>query len=273
MIKINVTKKKIVEFDVNVTGVDPNALSGRLSLFYENVIYSFPAVIEDGNVVRVEIPALDEVIKGVIPDKYQATLKLEMVGADTFMQPWGGSAILEHPVKVEAVMKSGGQRLEEEEEAPKVEAKIKMLKEAPKYDIKTLASGTTNKKSGEEEKEEEELIKKKEKEKKEKSKLAKKLGGEEEKKKEPTEEASKLGEELAKALLGEERKITVKDLPFMYHKDPLYKAVLMAPNEKEYKKALETLKSIRGETAFKNFKKALKDAQETFDKAREKYKK
>ena len=206
MIKINVTKRKIVEFDVNVKGVDPNALSGRLSLFYENVIYSFPATVEDGNVVRVEIPALDEVIKGDIPDKYQATLKLEMVGADTFMQPWGGSAILEHPIKVEAIMKSGGERLQEEEEAPKVKATLKFLKEAPKYDIKTLASGTSNKKSGEEGKEEEELKKKKEKEKKEKSKLAKKLDGEEGKKETPTEEASKLGEELAKALLEKKKK-------------------------------------------------------------------
>jgi hypothetical protein len=205
MIKINVTKRKIVEFDVNVRGVDPNALSGRLSLFYENVIYSFPAVVEDGNVVRVEIPALDEVIKSDIPDKYQATIKLEMVGADTFMQPWGGSAILEHPIKVEAVMKSGGERLEEEE-APKVKATLKLLKEEPKYDISTLASGTSNKKSGDEEKELEKLKKKKKKEEKEKSKLAQKLDGEEEeeKKKESTEEASKLGEELAKALLGEQ---------------------------------------------------------------------
>jgi len=189
MIKINVTKRKIVEFDVNVKGVDPNALSGRLSLFYENVIYSFPAIVEDGNVVRVEIPALDEVIKGDIPDKYQATLKLEMVGADTFMQPWGGTAFLEHPIKVEAVMRSGGQRLEEEEEAPKVKATLKLLKEEPKYDIKTLASGTSNKKSGEEEKEKEELKKQKEKEKKEKSKLAKKLGGEKEEEQQATQES------------------------------------------------------------------------------------
>ncbi len=71
--------------------------------------------------------------------------------------------------------------------------------------------------------------------------------------------------------LKEAKKITVKDLPSMFHKDPLYKAVLMAKNRKEYDKALETLKSIRGDTAFKNFVEALKDAQETFDKARKKH--
>ena len=66
------------------------------------------------------------------------------------------------------------------------------------------------------------------------------------------------------------KKITVKDLPMMFHKDPLYKAVLMAKSKREYDKALTTLKSIRGDTAFRNFVKALKDAEETFNKARTK---
>lgn len=71
--------------------------------------------------------------------------------------------------------------------------------------------------------------------------------------------------------LKEAKKITVKDLPSMFHKDPLYKAVLMAKNRKEYDKALETLRSIRGEAAYRKLLKALKDAQETFDKARKKH--
>jgi len=66
------------------------------------------------------------------------------------------------------------------------------------------------------------------------------------------------------------KKITVKDLPMMFHKDPLYKAVLMAKSKREYDKALTTLKSIRGDTAFRNFVKALKDAEETFNKASKK---
>jgi glycyl-tRNA synthetase beta subunit len=71
--------------------------------------------------------------------------------------------------------------------------------------------------------------------------------------------------------LNEAKKITVKDLPSMYHKDPLYKAVLMAKSKSEYDKALKTLKSIRGETAFRNFVAAIKDANEVMDKARKKY--
>ena len=118
MIKINVNKKKKIEFDVDVKGVQCEALSGRLSLFYEGMIYSFPATIEDANVIKVEIPALNEIISD-IPDKYQADLKLEVVGNDTFMMPWTGSAYLEHPVQVEATMR-GSKKLVEEEEIPKI---------------------------------------------------------------------------------------------------------------------------------------------------------
>lgn len=118
MIKINVNKKKTIEFDVNIMGVQCEALEGRLSLFYEGLIYSFPAIIEDANVIRVELPALVEVIND-IPNKYQAVMKLEVVGNDTFMMPWSGSAHLEHPIQVEASMR--GTKLVEEEEVPKIE--------------------------------------------------------------------------------------------------------------------------------------------------------
>jgi len=112
MIKINVNKKKTIEFDVNIMGVQCEALDGRLSLFYEGLIYSFPATIEDANVIKVELPPLNEIIND-IPNKYQAVMKLEVVGNDTFMMPWSGSAHLEQPIQVEATMR--GQKLVEEE--------------------------------------------------------------------------------------------------------------------------------------------------------------
>ena len=84
-------------------------------------------------------------------------------------------------------------------------------------------------------------------------------------------EISDMAKKLKGLYINEAKKITVKDLPSMYHKDPLYKAVLMAKSKSEYDKALKTLKSIRGETAFRNFVAALKDANEVMDKARKKY--
>lgn len=68
---------------------------------------------------------------------------------------------------------------------------------------------------------------------------------------------SRLSEELS-----EEKGYTVKQLskwgvPNEFLKDPLYVKVLTAKNRKEYDKALDTLKKIRGETAVRNFAKKL----------------
>ena len=223
MIKINVNKKKIIEFDVNVTGVQCEALSGRLSLFYEDIIYSFPATIEDGNVIKIEVPVLNDIISD-IPDKHKVDMRLEVVGKDTFMLPWAGQAYLEHPVTAEATMR-GATLVEDEEPKISVDAIREEEKDCPegqqwcsiqkkcitppgkgrnvdvdeaKYDTKGMATFT-----GTARKTDPKVPKKKD------SKLAKALDGEEdeEKKKEKEKkEPKKLGEQLAKALLGEQFK-------------------------------------------------------------------
>lgn len=43
-----------------------------------------------------------------------------------------------------------------------------------------------------------------------------------------------------------------------YMNDPLYKAVLTSKNKKDFNKSLNTLKSIRGESAFNDFLRMLK---------------
>jgi hypothetical protein len=205
MIKINVNKRKTVEFDVNVKGVQCENLVGRLSLFYEGIIYSFPATIEAGSVIKVVIPPLSEVINN-IPDKAQADLKLEVVGNETFMQPWTGSAILEHPIKVEAIMRDS--KLLEEEELPKVEVDnirekngngetkeepeiLEKKKEEPKSWGGAMLKAAT------------EPVKRKD---KKKSKLGEALSGELEDKERRKIKNKKLAEELAKTLLNGEEK-------------------------------------------------------------------
>jgi hypothetical protein len=47
-----------------------------------------------------------------------------------------------------------------------------------------------------------------------------------------------------------------------YMSDPLFAKILNAKNKKEYDKAVETCKSIRGDTAFQNFVKAAKTLSE-----------
>jgi len=52
--------------------------------------------------------------------------------------------------------------------------------------------------------------------------------------------------------------VSLKDVPKEFMDDPLYKAVLTAKNEKEFKKNLDTLLSIRGPSAVKSLQNAMK---------------
>jgi hypothetical protein len=47
-------------------------------------------------------------------------------------------------------------------------------------------------------------------------------------------------------------------VPQEFMEDPLYKAVLTAKNEKEFKKALDTLMSVRGSSAVTSLQNAIK---------------
>jgi len=50
----------------------------------------------------------------------------------------------------------------------------------------------------------------------------------------------------------------LKDVPKSFMDDPLYKKVLTAKDEKSFKKALETLLSVRGSNAVTALQKAMK---------------
>jgi len=52
--------------------------------------------------------------------------------------------------------------------------------------------------------------------------------------------------------------ISLSDVPKDFMNDPLYKKVLTAKNEKDFKKALDTLLSIRGSGAIKALQQAMK---------------
>lgn len=52
--------------------------------------------------------------------------------------------------------------------------------------------------------------------------------------------------------------VSLKDIPKEFMNDPLYKAVLTAKNEKDFKKHLDTLLSIRGSSAVKALQNAMK---------------
>ena len=58
---------------------------------------------------------------------------------------------------------------------------------------------------------------------------------------------------IAKSLISEDRKGLIEEIKKRYDNDPVYMAVIEAKNQREQKKAVDTLKSVRGEQAYKKF--------------------
>jgi hypothetical protein len=103
MIKLNITEKKEIKFDVSVSGIDVRDLKGSIRLQIEGVEYGFPAKVIDGTVM-VEIPPLDEFVKNGLNDGQMLDAKLEIIAADTYIVPWKDVMMIEMPVRIEAVV-------------------------------------------------------------------------------------------------------------------------------------------------------------------------
>lgn len=103
---LNITKKKMITFDINIEGTNSLNLDGYLRLNIEGIEYGFPVVIDD-DIVTAEIPQLDNIIKeGYLKDGHVVKAKLEIVANnDTYIIPWKNEFIIKTPVKIEASIK------------------------------------------------------------------------------------------------------------------------------------------------------------------------
>jgi hypothetical protein len=127
MIKLNITEKKEIKFDVNVSGVDVRDLRGSIRLQIEGVEYGFPARVVDGTVM-VEIPPLDEFVKQSLHDGQTINAKLEIIAADTYLLPWEDTMMVETPPKVEATISEVKSVKEEKKPVIKVSKVTQMAK-------------------------------------------------------------------------------------------------------------------------------------------------
>ena len=138
MIKLNITEKKEIKFDVNVSGINARDLTGSILLKIEEVEYGFPVKVMDGTVI-VEIPPLDEFVKQELWDGQTLNAKLEIIAADTYIIPWEDTMMIETPVKIEATISEVRDIKEEEKpiviEVSKVTPMVKKLVEKKKEPV------------------------------------------------------------------------------------------------------------------------------------------
>lgn len=134
MLQLNTNKKKVLEFSVNIQGVDYKDLEGSLKFTVDDVHYGFPLEIVSDNIIA-EIPPLEDIVKG-LKDKDIVECKLEVYGDGFYMNPWKGDFQLVRPVKVEADLQEESEYEGKVITATLVEKNCKTKKkESPKKEV------------------------------------------------------------------------------------------------------------------------------------------
>jgi len=87
--KLNVDEERNIQFDVAITGANPNELTGRLVIEANNIEYGFSASVLSDH-ISVQIPALMNVINKIKNDDV-LTCKLEVLGEGFYTKAWEGN--------------------------------------------------------------------------------------------------------------------------------------------------------------------------------------
>ena len=101
MLKLNINKKRKLNFEVQIGGINTDQLSGSLKFIIDGIEYGFPAEIKSESIL-VEIPPLRNIIKREIQEGEKIEGSLELNGNGYFMNPWNDTFKITNPVTVEA---------------------------------------------------------------------------------------------------------------------------------------------------------------------------
>ena len=114
MLYLNPNKEKILTFEVEVSGANPDQVNGFVRFFLsDNVQLGFPAIVQEGQIQAVIAP-LKDLVKTPVKNGtvFEAQLDLYTEENDYF-SPWSGEIEVKMPVRVEAKIVSedeGGTR-------------------------------------------------------------------------------------------------------------------------------------------------------------------
>ena len=118
MLSLNINEQRTLDFEVQLSGINPDQLKGSLRFEVNNVEYGFPAEFKNETVV-VNIPPLNSIISDKLSEGTKLRASLEANGNGYLLTPWSGEFVVSSPVKMEA--------------------KIMDIKEEPKVDVKLVS--------------------------------------------------------------------------------------------------------------------------------------
>lgn len=118
MLDINVRDIRQLTFEMEISGISPSQLEGRLRFFIDNIEYGIPAKITEKE-IQVEIPPLRRLIQRELKEGEVFNARLDVYGDSHYMKPWAGEFRIKNPVLVEAKIKEDYDSSE-----PKIKVKV-----------------------------------------------------------------------------------------------------------------------------------------------------
>lgn len=108
MLEINVKDYRELSFEMELSGISPDQLEGRLRMIVDNIEYGIPAKITETE-ITVNIPPLKRLIQRPLDEGETFPARLDVFGEGHYLKPWDGEFKVNNPVIVEAKIKEDSQ--------------------------------------------------------------------------------------------------------------------------------------------------------------------
>ena len=106
MYKLYTDKQETFECDLYLEGADLKDSSARILVETKDLTLLFPGTIDKKGNCKVPIKKL----KGLLDEKSQGNIKLEVIAEDTLIEPWQSEFVVETAKKVTVEVKSQGKK-------------------------------------------------------------------------------------------------------------------------------------------------------------------
>ena len=123
MYKLYTDKQETFECDLFLEGADLKESSARIVVESKDLTLMFKGTIDEKGNCKVPIKKL----KGLLDEKSQGNIKLEVIAEDTLIEPWQSEFVVETSKKVTVEVKSQGKK-KPIRESSKPQVKIKNVK-------------------------------------------------------------------------------------------------------------------------------------------------
>ena len=121
--KLYTDKQETFECDLYLEGADLKDSSARILVETKDLTLLFPGKITENGNCKVPIKKL----KGLLDEKTEGNIKLEVIAEDTLIEPWQSEFVVETAKKVTVEVKSQGNK-KQIKESSKPQVKIKNVK-------------------------------------------------------------------------------------------------------------------------------------------------